>query len=100
MNPPRLEMHGAEILFNSLSENPDPADLRHDLLAIRLPDGSFIDVGWHPQFDPAGRYRVSLLDQDGAELMLLFEGQCVCAVVAAVEAAAAAASDAGTKVEN
>lgn len=35
-----------------------PEDLVADMLEVPLPDGTTIDVGWLPEHDPSGRYRV------------------------------------------
>ena len=42
------------------SHNPDV--LLQDLLEIELPDGKIIDVGWYPEHDPTGRYRITLYE--------------------------------------
>ena len=88
MNPLHVNVNETDILFNSLYENPDPAHLMHDLLAVELADGCCIDVGWYPQFDPAGRYKVSILDEDGSTVGTVFETRDVHEVVEAVEAMA------------
>jgi hypothetical protein len=35
-----------------------PRDLVDDMLEIDLPDGTTIDVGWVPEHDPRGAYRI------------------------------------------
>lgn len=59
-----MQIHGGDILFNSLHEDPDPALLMQDILGVRLPSGHVIDVGWYPQFDPEGRYKITLSNAD------------------------------------
>ena len=36
----------------------DPAYLVQDILEIDLPNGITIDVGWHPESDPSGSFRI------------------------------------------
>lgn len=43
-------------IFNS----KDPIVLSEDLLEIELPSGRIIDVGWYPEHDPEGAYRILL----------------------------------------
>ena len=37
-----------------------PEELVSDMLEIDLPDGTTLDVGWIPEHDPAGHYRVAV----------------------------------------
>lgn len=43
-------------IFNSKS----PVVLSEDLLEVSLPSGRTIDVGWYPEHNPSGSYRVLL----------------------------------------
>jgi hypothetical protein len=59
MNPLPLKLpHGAEIAFNSLYASKQPSSLVQDVLFISLPNEVFIDVGWYPEHDPLGSYRI------------------------------------------
>ena len=40
-------------------ESKDPILLSEDLLEVSLPTGRTIDVGWYPEHDSAGAYRVA-----------------------------------------
>jgi hypothetical protein len=85
MNPLDVNVGAANLLFNSLYEHPEPAQLMQDLLAIELPDGRCIDVGWSPQFDPTGRYKISILSDDGSIAEAVSETRDAHAVVEIVE---------------
>lgn len=58
MSPVEISVPGAEVLYNSLYGDQDPSYLTQDILAIRLQDGTLADIGWYPQFDPNGAYKV------------------------------------------
>lgn len=64
MNPVDIVVPGGEVLYNSLYEDQPPETLAQDIVAIRLQDGTFIDVSWHPQFDPNGAYTVAHISAD------------------------------------
>jgi hypothetical protein len=50
-------------------ESKDAILLSEDLLEVSLPSGRTIDVGWYPEHDPSGAYRVTLyLGHAGAPL--------------------------------
>lgn len=42
----------------SLYDTSDIRDLTQDMLEIELPGNIFIDVGWYPQWNPAGQYMI------------------------------------------
>jgi hypothetical protein len=42
----------------SLYDTSDIRDLTQDMLEIELPGSLFIDVGWYPQWNPAGEYMI------------------------------------------
>jgi len=58
---------GGSIVKGELQLNYDPiADLAlldQDILEVELPTGFTIDVGWFPQYDPAGRFRIAVKDR-------------------------------------
>ena len=61
MNPVKLNLpRTARVVFNALTESPQPSRLTQDLLAIELGDGCYIDVSWHPEFDPTGTYTITV----------------------------------------
>lgn len=64
MNPVDISVLGGEVLYNSLYEDASPETLAQDIVAIRLRDGTFIDVSWYPQFDPSGAYTVAHISAD------------------------------------
>lgn len=66
MNPIPLPglPHGSEILFNALYPSKEPDHLVQDLLAVKLAGGEVIDVSWHPEHDPTGRFYVTVLDRE------------------------------------
>jgi hypothetical protein len=39
-------------------------NLDHDMLSVELPGEIFIDVGWHPNWDSNGQYRISVYQKD------------------------------------
>lgn len=52
--PSQVTVHGA------LRDRANPWELDRDMLAIELPGKIFITVGWHPDIDPSGEYRVAV----------------------------------------
>jgi hypothetical protein len=60
MEPVKLNLPAdARVLFNSLYRSSNPAFLTQDVLAVRLSDGSVIDVSWYPEYDPSGAYTIT-----------------------------------------
>ena len=43
-------------------DTQDPDVLLQDLLEIDLPRGRTIDVGWYPEHDPTGAYRIRMYE--------------------------------------
>lgn len=84
MTPVELSIAGAEIIYNSLYDDQDPAFLTQDIAAIKLRDGTFIDVGWYPQFDPGGAYTISHHSADFREKFHEMRTRRVIRVVEAV----------------
>jgi hypothetical protein len=58
VNPIDLQLGDDVIVKGCLYPTKDPAYLREDLLEIDLPSGLTIDVGWYPEGDPEGAYRI------------------------------------------
>jgi hypothetical protein len=85
MNPIHLDVPGAEIIFNELYETSDPGALRQDLVSIKLLDGTFIDVGWYPQFEPAGCFKVTQYDSLWERPIQVFKTRDVNEVVKIVQ---------------
>jgi len=52
IRPGRIKIKG------QLYDTMDPVYLVQDILDIELPNGISIDVGWHPESDISGTYRV------------------------------------------
>ena len=61
-----IRFGSGEVVWNDLYFDPQlplaeqQSDLRDDLLFVRYPNGSTIDVGWLPEFDASGSYLASL----------------------------------------
>lgn len=55
---------GAEVVFNSLYDVLQPSVLTQDTLLVSLPNDVFIDVGWYPERDPSGSFRVNVYRRD------------------------------------
>jgi hypothetical protein len=49
-----------KILFNQFHDDQIREHLSEDLLAIELPNGVFIDVGWYPARTKTGSYLVAV----------------------------------------
>lgn len=60
MKPIDLHLDDDVIVKGCLYPTKDPVYLREDLLEIDLPSGLTIDVGWYPEGDPEGKYRIVL----------------------------------------
>jgi hypothetical protein len=61
MSEIRINIPNAQIYGRLQSRYVDIADMDHDILEVFLPvSGLTIDVGWHPEFDPAGCFRIVL----------------------------------------
>ena len=62
MNPIDLKLSelglNQVVVKGQLYHTYDPADLDQDILEIDLPNGISIDVGWHPESDPGGSFRI------------------------------------------
>ncbi len=56
--PPQAKVTGA------LRSRTTVQNLLQDMLQIVLPDDIVIDVGWYPDWDPNGRYRVMVFQDD------------------------------------
>src|SRR6266511_2241031 len=50
--PAGIEVRG------ELLDSMDPECLLQDILVVKLPSGLVIDVGWHPECDPHGSFRI------------------------------------------
>ena len=58
MKPIDLQLGDDVIVKGCFYPTKDPVYLREDLLEIDLPSGLTIDVGWYPEGDPKGAYRI------------------------------------------
>lgn len=52
--------HADVVVKGEIYDSDDTDVLLQDLLEIGLPSGNTIDVGWYPEHDPNGQYRVIL----------------------------------------
>src|SRR5262249_16724021 len=57
--PPR-----GRVIFNYLCPTYDPLALTQDIALVSLPNNVFIDVGWYPEHDPHGAYRISVYQHE------------------------------------
>src|SRR5665213_648822 len=55
-----LEMNSGVTVKGELFDSKNSIVLSEDLLEISLPSGRNIDVGWYPEHDPSGSYRITL----------------------------------------
>jgi hypothetical protein len=55
-----LKLPRGILVKGGIPTSRDPADLVSDMVEIDLPDGTTLDVGWVPEHDPSGRYRLKL----------------------------------------
>ncbi len=53
---------GAKV-YSFLYRTTDPEYLTQDILAVTLPNGFYVDVGWFPEHDPTGRYVIRVFYQ-------------------------------------
>lgn len=53
-----LQLPPGAVLKGQLLSSQIPSELVSDMVEIDLPDGTTIDVGWVPEHDPKGAYRV------------------------------------------
>ena len=53
---------GAKV-YSFLYRTTDPEYLTQDVLAVSLPSGFYIDVGWFPEHDPEGCYVIRVFYQ-------------------------------------
>lgn len=84
-NPIEISVPGGEVLYNALDENPSPETLGQDIVAIRLQDGTFIDVSWYPQFDPNGAYTVAHISADWEHRLSELRTRQIAKVVEAIQ---------------
>lgn len=50
----------AKVIYNSLYAADAASHRTQDVLFLELGNGVFIDVGWYPDRDPAGSYRINV----------------------------------------
>ena len=55
-----LSTYPGVIVKGEIFDSKAPIVLSEDLLEIELPSGRIIDVGWYPEHDPEGAYRILL----------------------------------------
>lgn len=55
-----LKLPDDAIVRGALYDTMDPLFLVQDILDVVLPDGVIIDVGWYPESDPSGEYRITV----------------------------------------
>ncbi len=62
----KINIKSGKILYNDLnilnkSLSKQIFSLKEDLLQIEYPDGYLIDVGWYPEFDITGHFKIMLI---------------------------------------
>lgn len=68
MTPIPLDLpDSARVLFNSLFATRDRSLLEQGLVSIVLDNGRHIDVSWHPEHDPNGRYHLTVYGESWAD---------------------------------
>ena len=60
MSTIELRLGGDVKVRGSLHDTSDPSYLTEDMIEIDLPDGRTIEVGWLPERDPGGAYRLTV----------------------------------------
>jgi hypothetical protein len=60
MNSITLNVPAAAVVKGELLCQYSIQDLDQDILEVELPNGVVIDVGWFPQYDPKGHFRLSV----------------------------------------
>ena len=58
MNTVNLNLPKGTIVKGQLCVDYDVESLDQDILEITLPSGVTIDVGWIPEYDPNGQFRI------------------------------------------
>jgi hypothetical protein len=58
MNPLTLRLLPGAVVKGRLMPRYELKDLDQNILEIDVPGGLTVDVGWHPEFDPNGSFRV------------------------------------------
>ena len=62
--PPEAKVLGA------LCDGENVADLDQDMVQIELPGEVVVDVGWYPDHDPHGEYRLIVFRGNAVEILL------------------------------
>jgi hypothetical protein len=79
---------GARV-YSVLYRTADPEYLTQDVLAVSLPTGFYIDVGWFPEHDPEGCYLIRVFyEYWDAQQILPVQVKTVDEVVQVVESLA------------
>jgi len=79
---------GARV-YSFLYRTADPEYLTQDVLAVSLPNGFYIDVGWFPEHDPGGSYVIRVFYQYwDAQQILPIQVKTVDEVIQVVESLA------------
>jgi hypothetical protein len=63
MNPVKPQVPEGANVYSSLYRTANPEYLTQDVLAVSLPSGFYIDVGWFPEHDPEGSYVIRVFYQ-------------------------------------
>jgi hypothetical protein len=58
MKPINLNLPGSEVVFNNLHDTLSEEWLDEDLVFVRLPDGTKVEVGWYGELGAGGAFKV------------------------------------------
>lgn len=64
-----LNLPGIVKVMGQLHDRSDRAHLMQDMIQIALPGEIFIDVGWYPDKNPSGRYKLMVFKNDPDTLL-------------------------------
>ena len=56
-----LEYPGVTVT-GEVYDSMEPDFLLQDLVEVELPNGEIVDLGWYPEHDPTGQFRVVVFD--------------------------------------
>jgi hypothetical protein len=56
-----LEYPGVTVT-GEVYDSMEPDFLLQDLVEVALPNGEIVDIGWYPEHDPTGQFRVMVFD--------------------------------------
>jgi hypothetical protein len=85
MNPIVLDLPGSQIISNNLYDTLSAEWLDEDLVFIRLPDGTKVDVGWHGDPAAGGYFKIVRYEKSWNSPREIVRTNCVQEVVTALK---------------